>query len=83
MTLDHEVEVLEHQFARNGVRHHARRGAASSTRTSIEVTGDDGETTSVDAPTRFVIAVGTAPVSARRHPVRRQQRARQRRDRST
>ena len=27
MTLDHEVEVLEHQFARNGVRHAARHRA--------------------------------------------------------
>ena len=32
-TLDHEVEVLEHQFARNAVKHTLRRGAASSGRT--------------------------------------------------
>ena len=32
ITLDHEVEILEHQFSRNGVQWMTRRGAASSTR---------------------------------------------------
>ena len=71
MTLDHEVEVLEHQFARNGVRHaHAAR-RASSTRTASRSTTDDGDDPQSSRPSAFVIAVGTRPLSARRHPVRR------------
>jgi NAD(P) transhydrogenase len=59
MTLDHEVEILEHQFARNGVEtvigearfldpHH------------VQITRDGGETSIVRAE-KVVIAVGTRP----------------------
>src|SRR6204780_5613130 len=43
MTLDHEVEILEPQFARNKVE--TARGAARFVDPhQIEITGDDGET---------------------------------------
>ncbi|HEY5009392.1 MAG TPA: Si-specific NAD(P)(+) transhydrogenase [Caulobacteraceae bacterium] len=59
MTLDHEVEILEHQFARNKVE--TLRGQARFTDAhQIEITGDDGETTRAQAD-RFVLAVGTHP----------------------
>src|SRR5205085_2714243 len=59
MTLDHEVEILEHQFARNGVA--TVRGAARFIDDHrIAVAQDDGETVSFKAD-RFVIAVGTRP----------------------
>ena len=59
MTLDHEVEILEHQFARNKVE--TIRGAARFIDThQIEVAGEDGETTRFTAE-RFVLAVGTYP----------------------
>src|SRR5262249_50656559 len=58
MTLDHEIEVLEHQFARNGVKTFA--GVARFTdphrlivKTSSEEHSFEGE--------KIVIAVGTAP----------------------
>ena len=57
MTLDHEVEILEHQFARNGVE--VARGAARFTGPhQIEIASDDGTTLACTA-SRFVIAVGT------------------------
>ena len=57
MTLDHEVEILEHQFARNGVC--VARGAARFTGPhAIEIAADDGTTSDCTAQ-RFVIAVGT------------------------
>ena len=59
ITLDHEVEILEHQFARNGVS--TQRGAARFLDPhGIEITDDDGATREVSAE-RFVIAVGTRP----------------------
>ena len=58
-TLDYEIEVLENQFARNGVRTVA--GLASFTDPhSIVVAKADGETDHVSAD-RIVIAVGTRP----------------------
>lgn len=59
MTLDFEIDVLEHQFARNGVRTLA--GAArflDPHRVSVIV--ESGETEIYEAD-RFVIAVGTRP----------------------
>jgi NAD(P) transhydrogenase len=59
MTLDHEVEILEHQFTRNGVE--TVRGAARFVGPDkVEVTGEDGARHSCAAE-RFVIAVGTRP----------------------
>jgi NAD(P) transhydrogenase len=59
MTLDHEVEILEHQFARNGVA--TARGAARFTGPhSVEITADDGAVQTCTAE-RFLIAVGTRP----------------------
>ncbi|MCA8901869.1 MAG: Si-specific NAD(P)(+) transhydrogenase [Hyphomonas sp.] len=59
MTLGHEVEVLEHQFARNQVT--TLRGVAKFTGPeTFEVTGEEGETFTFTAP-RFVLAVGTVP----------------------
>ncbi|MGB0505688.1 MAG: Si-specific NAD(P)(+) transhydrogenase [Pikeienuella sp.] len=59
ITLGHEVEVLEHQFARNRVA--TVRGEARFTSAQeISVTGDGGETLSFTAD-RFLLAVGTSP----------------------
>jgi NAD(P) transhydrogenase len=58
ITLDHEVEVLEHQFARNGVE--TIIGAASFLDPhSIAVDGREG--TAIYTGDRFVIACGTRP----------------------
>ncbi|MEH2700257.1 MULTISPECIES: Si-specific NAD(P)(+) transhydrogenase [Rhizobium] len=59
ITLNHEVEVLEHQFARNRVQH--IRGKASFINAStLQVIKDDGETTQVTAAS-VLLAVGTKP----------------------
>lgn len=59
ITLDHEVEVLEHQFARNRVQH--MRGKASFVDVStLEVVKDDGEVMRVTAAS-ILLAVGTKP----------------------
>ena len=59
MTLDHEVEILEHQFTRNGVQ--TVHGAAKFLDSHrIEITGDDGEV-QVSSAARIVLAVGTRP----------------------
>ena len=59
ITLDHEVEILEHQFARNGVS--TIRGAARFIDPHrVEIADDDGGTL-IAAADRFVIAVGTRP----------------------
>ena len=59
-TLEHEVETLEHQFARNRVD--ALRGLASFVGPHrLEVQVDAGETRTVEA-SRIVIAVGTHPL---------------------
>jgi NAD(P) transhydrogenase len=58
-TLDHEVEVLEHQFSRNGV--HVTTGAGRFTDPhTVEVTATDGETRRVTGE-NILIAVGTHP----------------------
>ena len=59
MTLDHEVEILEHQFARNGVET-VRGEACFVDPTHVRVHRDDGEVMLCEAE-RFVIAVGTRP----------------------
>jgi len=59
ITLGHEVEVLEHQFARNQVttlRGEARFVGADQ----IEVTGEEGEVFTFQG-NRFLLAVGTVP----------------------
>ncbi|MDQ0320221.1 NAD(P) transhydrogenase [Pararhizobium capsulatum DSM 1112] len=59
ITLDHEVEVLEHQFARNRVQH--IRGKASFVNpTTMQVVKDDGEVIQVQG-TSILLAVGTKP----------------------
>ena len=59
ITLDHEVEVLEHQFARNRVQH--MRGKASFVAPeTLEIVKDDGETIHVTAKS-ILLAVGTKP----------------------
>jgi NAD(P) transhydrogenase len=59
MTLDHEVEILEHQFARNGVE--TVQGAARFLDPHrVEIACDDGDVQICSAQ-RFVIAVGTRP----------------------
>ncbi|WP_375391651.1 Si-specific NAD(P)(+) transhydrogenase [uncultured Sphingomonas sp.] len=58
-TLDHEVEVLEHQFGRNGVQVLAREGSFVDPHT-IAVTTPDGEGRHVTADI-VLIAVGTQP----------------------
>ncbi len=58
-TLDHEVEVLEHQFSRNAVR--TKRGEARFVGPhEIEITGDTGETRVLSAA-HVLIACGTRP----------------------
>jgi NAD(P) transhydrogenase len=59
ITLNHEVEVLEHQFARNSVRtmHGEARFLDAST---LEIGVPGGEAMRVTAD-RFLIAVGTIP----------------------
>lgn len=58
-TLDHEVDVLEHQFARNGVR--TLGGSARFVDPHrVAVTHEDGSTTTVEGA-HFLIAVGTRP----------------------
>jgi NAD(P) transhydrogenase len=59
ITLDHEVEVLEHQFARNRVQH--MRGKASFIdAATLQVVKDDGETVQIGAAS-VLLAVGTKP----------------------
>jgi NAD(P) transhydrogenase len=59
ITLDHEVEVLEHQFARNRVQH--IRGKASFVDPqTMQVVKDDGEVVTVTAAS-ILLAVGTKP----------------------
>ncbi len=59
MTLDHEVDVLEHQFARNAVT--TLRGMAKFVDTHrIEVTLDTGDVRVIGGE-RFLLSVGTRP----------------------
>ena len=57
MTLDHEVEILEHQFARNGVES-VRGEARFIDPHRVDITGDDG-VSEIYSAERFVIAAGT------------------------
>lgn len=58
-TLDHEVEVLEHQFSRNGVK--TARGQAKFVGThDVQVTSDKGEHR-VYSGAKILIACGTRP----------------------
>ncbi|APG90983.1 Si-specific NAD(P)(+) transhydrogenase [Sinorhizobium americanum] len=59
ITLNHEVEVLEHQFARNRV-HHIRGKASFVDPTTLEIVKDDGESMQVSG-TSILLAVGTKP----------------------
>ncbi len=59
ITLDHEVEVLEHQFARNGVAWAAGSARFLDAHT-IEITGETGEVKHFHGDC-FIIAVGTEP----------------------
>ncbi|MBX5132549.1 Si-specific NAD(P)(+) transhydrogenase [Rhizobium lentis] len=59
ITLNHEVEVLEHQFARNRV-HHTRGKASFIDSTTLQVIKDDGEALTVSGAS-ILLAVGTKP----------------------
>lgn len=59
ITLDHEVEVLEHQFARNRVQH-IRGKASFADPSTLEVVKDDGEVLKVTGAS-ILLAVGTKP----------------------
>lgn len=59
MTLDHEVEVLQHQFARNRVEVMPGEARFIDDKT-IEITGDEGEVQTATAKS-FILAVGTKP----------------------
>ena len=58
-TLDHEVEVLEHQFSRNAVRTRAAKARFVGPH-EIEMTSDNGETR-VHSAAHVLIACGTRP----------------------
>jgi NAD(P) transhydrogenase len=58
-TLDHEVEVLQHQFMRNGVKH-ARSLAAFSSANTATLTNEDGEKNEIGF-SHALISVGTKP----------------------
>ena len=58
-TLDHEVDVLEHQFARNGVSHTTGIGRFVGPH-RIEVEGAGGDLRLFEGE-KFLIAVGTRP----------------------
>ena len=59
MTLDHEVDVLEHQFARNGVQTMFGMGRFAGPH-EIEITLDNGDIRVVTGG-KILIAVGTRP----------------------
>ncbi len=59
ITLSHEIEVLEHQFARNQVATLRGEAKFEDART-ISVEGEEGETFTFTAD-RFLLAVGTVP----------------------
>jgi NAD(P) transhydrogenase len=59
MTLDHEVDVLEHQFARNAVQTHTGM-ARFVDANRVEVTTEIGDVRTFEGE-RFLIAVGTRP----------------------
>jgi NAD(P) transhydrogenase len=59
MTLDHEVDVLEHQFARNGVHTYTGTGRFLDQH-RVEVTSEFGDIKIFEGK-RILIAVGTRP----------------------
>ncbi|TCP90966.1 pyruvate/2-oxoglutarate dehydrogenase complex dihydrolipoamide dehydrogenase (E3) component [Rhizobium sp. PP-CC-2G-626] len=59
ITLDHEVEVLEHQFARNRVQHIRGRASFVDVNT-MQIVKEDGEVVQVTG-TSILLAVGTKP----------------------
>ena len=59
ITLNHEVEVLEHQFARNRVQH-VRGKASFLAPDTLQITKDDGEVMHVLGKS-ILLAVGTRP----------------------
>lgn len=66
ITLNHEVDVLEHQFARNQVD--TLRGEARFVgEKRIEVHGDEGETIELTAD-NFLLTVGTKPFRPKDYP---------------
>jgi NAD(P) transhydrogenase len=66
MTLDHEIEVLEHQFARNGVRTFAGLARFTGPHTMAVRTGAAED--AVFEADKIVIAVGTAPYRPKNIP---------------
>jgi NAD(P) transhydrogenase len=61
-TLDHEIEVLEHQFARNGVKTFAGMARFTDPHTIVVSTGNgNGSEEHTFEGKNIVIAVGTAP----------------------
>jgi len=66
MTLDHEIDVLEHQFARNGVRTVAGKARFVDPHRIAVKNGEDGEYTF--GFENAVIAVGTAPYRPKHIP---------------
>ena len=66
MTLDHEIDVLEHQFARNGVKTIAGRAYfVDPHKIAVESEGEEVREFEAD---KIVIAVGTAPYRPRHIP---------------
>jgi NAD(P) transhydrogenase len=59
ITLEHEVEVLEHQFSRNRV-HHVRGHAKFIDKNTLSIEKTDGEVLRVTA-TSILLAIGTKP----------------------
>ena len=57
-TLDHEIEVLEHQFARNGVKTLAGLARFTDPHTLVVTAGNEEITVAGD---KIMLAVGTAP----------------------
>jgi NAD(P) transhydrogenase len=57
-TLDHEIEVLEHQFARNGVKTLAGLARFTDPHTLVVAAGNEEVTVAGD---KIMLAVGTAP----------------------
>ncbi len=58
-TLDHEVEVLQHQFMRNGVRH-VRATAKFVSTDRLQLTNENGDSSEVSFA-HAMISVGTRP----------------------
>ncbi|GGF80839.1 NAD(P)(+) transhydrogenase [Rhizobium wenxiniae] len=59
ITLDHEVDVLEHQFARNRVQH-IRGKASFVSKDTMQIVKDDDDTVHVTGKS-ILLAVGTRP----------------------